>query len=168
MENQRITIEVIETKEFRVAAKGYDQHEVDEFLDSICDEMERLEGVITNLKSQLEMASAQARKAEAESGYVKAAAPVAAPAGADNSFREILEMAQRVKDQTIEDAKVKAEEILATAKAEASARLGSLAEEKDELENTVASLKTAAKEYKEKFAALLALSQEALDAAADL
>ena len=50
MQNQKITIEVIETKEFHVAARGYNQHEVDEFLDSICDELERIEGEMAALK----------------------------------------------------------------------------------------------------------------------
>ena len=50
MQNQKITIEVIETKEFHTAARGYNQHEVDEFLDSICDEMERLEAEMSALQ----------------------------------------------------------------------------------------------------------------------
>ena len=42
MQNQKITIEVIETKEFHVAARGYNQHEVDEFLDRCADAVEEL------------------------------------------------------------------------------------------------------------------------------
>ena len=52
MQNQKITIEVIETKEFHVAARGYNQHEVDEFLDSICDELERIEGEMAALQQE--------------------------------------------------------------------------------------------------------------------
>ena len=52
MQNQTITIEVIETKEFHVAARGYNQHEVDEFLDSICDELERMEAEMAALKAE--------------------------------------------------------------------------------------------------------------------
>ena len=60
MQNQKITIETIETKEFHVAARGYNQHEVDEFLDSICDELERVEGEINALKQENERLRNQA------------------------------------------------------------------------------------------------------------
>lgn len=164
MDNQRVTISVIETKEFRVAARGYDQHEVDEFLDSICDEFERMEDEISSLKKQIEMIKAEKRMTAAESGY--AAPPV--QASPEGSFREILEMAQRVKEQTITDAQNKAAEIIANAQAEANARIGGLEEEKAHLENLVGELKTSAREYKEKFAALLASHKELLDKTDDL
>lgn len=161
--DQQITIEVIESKEFRIAAKGYDQHEVDEFLDSICDEFERMEAQVADMQAQVELAKAEARKAEASSGYVKPAAPVTTTP--EGTFREILEMAQRVKEQTIADAETKAAQIVADAEAEALARLGGLNEEKDELEKQVEALKAAAKAYKEKFAELLKANQEILEAA---
>ncbi|MBQ8554973.1 MAG: DivIVA domain-containing protein [Clostridia bacterium] len=169
MENQKITIEVIETKQFRVAAKGYDQLEVDEFLDSICDEFERMENEVAAMQQKLDMAQAQARKAEAEAGAVKPAEAAPAPATTpDGTFREILEMAQKVKEQTIADAEAKAADIIANAQEEAKARLGNLAEEKENLEKVVETLKASAKEYKEKFAALIELAKEGLDAAGDL
>ena len=39
----QITIEMIESKEFKIRPKGYDQQEVDEFLDAICDEISDLQ-----------------------------------------------------------------------------------------------------------------------------
>lgn len=157
---KRLTIEDIETKQFRLVARGYEQREVDEFLDSICDELELLGGEIDELKRNLALANAEARKAEAQSGYVRPAQQET-PA-ADASFREILEMAQRVKEQTIADAEAKAQEICANAETEANARLGGLNEEKERLEKAVAALKTTAREYKEKISALLKNHQEAL------
>lgn len=162
-ENQdvkRLTIEDIETKQFRLVARGYEQREVDEFLDSICDEMERLGGEIEELKGKLDMANAEARKAEAASGYVR---PVQETVVPDASFREILEMAQRVKEQTIADAEAKAQEICANAETEANARLGGLNEEKERLEKVVETLKTTAREYKAKLSEMLKLSQETLE-----
>ena len=53
MSNARITIGDIETKDFRVVAKGYDQQEVDEFLDLICDELERMEDEAAQLQRQV-------------------------------------------------------------------------------------------------------------------
>ena len=38
---QRITIDTIYQKDFRVKNRGYDQEEVDKFLDDIIEEMER-------------------------------------------------------------------------------------------------------------------------------
>ena len=77
-------------------------------------------------------------------------------------------MAQRVKEQTIKDAEDKANEIIANAREAAAARIGGLEEEKVHLENLVGELKTSAREYKEKFAALLASHKELLDKTDDL
>ena len=38
---ERITSEVIAEKEFTIASRGYNQEEVDTFLDLICEEMDR-------------------------------------------------------------------------------------------------------------------------------
>ena len=163
MQNQKITIEVIETKEFHVAARGYNQHEVDEFLDSICDELERIEAEMDALKAENNRLQHQAVPQA-----TKATPVVSAPAGSDGTFREILEMAQRVKEQTIADAEAKAAEIIGNAEIEVKARLGNLAEEKDELEAQVASLKTAVRDYKARFAQMLNAAQEVLDATEEL
>ena len=164
MQNQRITIEVIESKEFHVAARGYNQHEVDEFLDSICDEMERLENEMATLKAENNRLKNQAVPQTAAAA-VPVAAPVVSAATPDGTFREILEMAQQVKEQTIADAKAKAEEIVADAEVQVRARLGNLTEEKEALEAQVAAMKAAAAAYKEKFTELLTVAKDALDAA---
>ena len=124
---QRLTITDIESKQFRRVAYGYDQHEVDEFLDCICDEMEQLAGEVAQLQRQVEFAKAETRMEEASAGCVAPAAPAVEDVPVD-AFREILEMAQRVKDQTIADAKAKAAEIVENAEIEVKARLGSLNE----------------------------------------
>ncbi len=162
MQNQKITIEVIETKEFHIAARGYNQHEVDEFLDSICDELERLEAEMDALRVANNRLQHQAVP-QATAAY----APPA-QAGSSDTFQEILEMAQRVKEQTIADAETKAAEILRTAETQVKARLGNLTAEREELEARVASLKAAAKDYKAKFAQLLSDAKDALDAADEL
>lgn len=157
--SKRLTISDIESKYFHRAAYGYEQKEVDEFLDCICDEMEKLQGEIAELNRKLDYANAETRKAEAASGVV---APVAVVP--DDSFREILEMAQRVKEQTISDAQQKAEEIVAEAKAQAEAELGGLEEERDRLQEIVRSLREKAGEYRTTVAKLISAHQEALDA----
>ncbi len=168
MQNQKISIEVIETKEFHVAARGYNQHEVDEFLDSICDELERMENEMEALKAENNRLQNQAVPQETTAEEPVAAAAPAPATTPEGTFREILEMALRVKDQTIADAQAKAAEIVENAEVQVKARLGNLNEEKDALEAQVASLKAAAQEYKEKFADLLSLAKDALDAAEEL
>lgn len=172
MQNQKITIEEIENKEFHIASRGYNQHEVDEFLDSICDELERQEAEINALKAENDRLQHQAVPqpfAAPVAPAPVAAAPVEQMNDAtEGTFREILEMAKRVKDMTIADAKAKAAEIVANAENEAKARLGNMDEEKKQLEAELESVKTAVREYKEKFAEAIAMAQDALDLTTDL
>lgn len=157
---ERITIELIESKEFATENGGYSRKEVDRFLDAICDEMANLQDEIDQLNKQL--AVAQARS--------KMAPPAQEPAKAvpDSDFREILEMAQRVKNETISAAEQQAAEIVANAQKEATAKLGSLEEEKKTLTAQVEELKLAGMELREKIASVLKAQQEALDSTADL
>lgn len=164
----QITVEMIETKEFKTKPRGYDPQEVDEFLDAICDEMIRLQDQIAALQQQVAVAKAARPVAEAPTQQVKPVAAPAAKAAPSDDFREILEMAQKVKSETIAAAEAKAEEILAKAKAEATARLDNLDEEKESLTRQVAALKNAASEYRTKFEALLQAQQEAIEKASDL
>lgn len=166
MQNQRISIETIETKEFHVAARGYNQHEVDEFLDSICDELERLENELDALRTENDRLKHQAVPQERRN---EQPAPAPAPASTpEGTFREILEMALRVKEETIADAQAKAAQIVEDAELQVKARMGNLSAEKDALEAQVASMKEAAQAYKAQFAEMLSLAQDALNAANEL
>ena len=168
MQNQKITIEVIETKEFHVAARGYNQREVDEFLDSICDELERIEGEMAALQQENDRLRNQAVPAATAAYQPPKAAPAAPVSGADSTFKEILEMAQRVKAETIADAQAKAAEIIKNAELEVRARLGNLVDEKEAVEAEIASLKAAAKEYKSKFNEMLSAAHDALAPAEEM
>lgn len=171
----QITIEMIETKEFKTKPRGYDPQEVDEFLDAICDEMARQLDEIQSLQQQLAAAKAArpapapapAPVSDAPTQQMKpvAARPAAVP---DSDFREILEMAQKVKSETIAAAEAKAAAIVAKAEEEAADKLGSLSQEKDKLTGQVQALKTAAAEYRAKFESLLQAQQEAIEKASDL
>ncbi|MGN0778636.1 MAG: DivIVA domain-containing protein [Aristaeellaceae bacterium] len=169
----QITVEMIDTKEFKIKPRGYDQGEVDEFLDAIGDEMVRLQDTIQSLQQQLQQAKAARPQPQDEGATqvfkpVQPVQPVAAPAASADSFREILEMAQKVKDETIAEAQRKADAMLAEAQAKASERLENLDQEKESLIREVEALKAAATEYRAKFEALLQAQQEALEKAADL
>ena len=161
---ERITIEIIESKEFGTENGGYNRKEVDRFLDQICDEMANLQDEIDALNRQLAVAEARSKMAPPAAPAqetVRAAVP-------DSEFREILEMAQRVKSETIAAAEQKAAEIVAGAQDEAKAQLGSLQAERDALSAQVDDLKLAGMELREKIAAVLKAQQEALDKTADL
>ena len=154
---ERITVELISNKEFTVASRGYDRKEVDEFLDAICDEMERMEAEIKDLRQK--------------TTFVREPAPAPAAAADDQSaerFKEILEMAQQVKEETVRKAREDAEAIRARAEAEATDRLDGLNEEKEKLTREVTELRAAASDYRAKFEALLQAQQEAMEKAADL
>lgn len=159
MSEKRLTITDIESKNFLRVASGYDPKEVDAFLDCICDEMETLQGEIDELNSQLSFARAETRKAEAASGFV-----TPAETAPDADFREILEMAKRVKDMTIADAQKKAEEIVADAQAQADAVLGGLEEERVRLSEALSDLRTQARTYRDAVANLISEQQTLLDA----
>ena len=101
---------------------------------------------------------------------VKPAAPAVSAVSSqeESSFREILEMAKKVKDDTIQKAREDAEAIRVKAETEARERLDGLSEERDTLTHQVAELKAAASDYRAKFEALLQAQQEALEKASDL
>ncbi|MCR5296763.1 MAG: DivIVA domain-containing protein [Clostridiales bacterium] len=154
---EKITVDLISRKEFSISSKGYNQTEVDNFLDDICEEMERMENEIMELRQK----TTAVRPA--------APAPVSGVSAEDeNSFREILEMARQVKDDTIRKAREDAEAIRAKAETEAAERLDGLEEEQKALKQEVADLKAAAADYRAKFEALLQAQQEALEKASDL
>lgn len=160
-----VTVEQIETKEFRVVGNGYDQEEVDNFLDDIMDTMDQQLAEIQSLQQQL-----AAAKASRSTPSFRPAAPVMAPAADNNRAKtlEVLEMAQRLRDETLEKAQAEADAMLATAKEEAAKHLGNLDEQKANLENQIASLKQAAASYRDRFESLLAAQQDAIEKASDL
>lgn len=164
----QVTIEMIETKEFKVISRGYDPKEVDEFLDDIMDEMARQQDEIQALQQQLAAAKAAQPANNAPTQVIRPVqSSYAAPAKAevpDKAFREILEMAQKVKDETIAKAEAEAAQILTKAQAAADEKLKSLSDEKENLTKQVTDLRAAAADYRARFEQLLAAQQEALKA----
>lgn len=152
----RITVDEISRKEFSIANKGYNQKEVDDFLDDICDEMERMEGEIMDLKQKTSVVRTAPQEADAVSSEN------------EESFREVLAMAVQVKEETLRKAREDAEAIRAKAETEATERLDGLSDERKGLEQELAGLRQAAADYRAKFEALLQAQQDAMDKASDL
>ncbi len=155
---ERITADVIAEKEFTIESRGYSKNEVDTFLDLICEEMDRLNNEIQDLRQKTTM--------------VRPAAPAAESSGVsrenEDRFREILEMAATVKDETIRKAREDAEAIRLKAETEAGERLNGLAKEQEDLEKEVSALRQAAADYRRQFEELLHAQQEALEKATGL
>ena len=107
----RITVEEISQKEFSFANKGYNQKEVDDFLDDICDEIERMESEIMDLRQKTTVVRPAAQE---ESGV---------SAENEESFREVLALAVQVKEETLRKAREDAEAIRVKAETEASPRI---------------------------------------------
>lgn len=152
----RITVDEISRKEFSIANKGYNQKEVDDFLDDICDEMERMEGEIMDLKQKTSVVRTAPQETETVSSEN------------EESFREVLAMAVQVKEETLRKAREDAEAIRAKAETEATERLDGLSDERKGLEQELAALRQAAADYRAKFEALLQAQQDAMDKASDL
>ena len=152
----RITVDMITDKEFNLENRGYNRQEVDNFLDDICEEMERMEAEIKELQQK--------------TTYVKPAAPAGGSVSMDdaNSFKEILDMAQKVKEETIQKAREDAEAIRAKAETEARERLDGLSEEQNAMKRQLEDLKAAAAAYRRSFEELLQAQQEAIEKASDL
>jgi len=173
--HERITVEMIEQKAFRQKARGYDPNEVDPFLDSICDEMVTLLDEIDTLTRTVNQLQAQP---PVKAAPVQAPAeppvprPQAGPAVISDddleTIRSILSNAKKVSDQTIRDAQDRARAIEASARDEAEKRLGSLEEEHTRLQGEIDTLKSAAKDYRDRFSQLIENQKHVLTAEREL
>lgn len=129
-----ITLDTIVNKVFKVVKNGYDNNEVEAFLDEILEEMENREAETNRLKEQVASLTAelnQARAALAAAPAVSAApvvpaAPVrpAHPVQEDRhsaeSFELVLSKAKGAYEEIVTAADLRAEEIVAAANKEAS------------------------------------------------
>ncbi|MBQ8537709.1 MAG: DivIVA domain-containing protein [Clostridia bacterium] len=169
----QITVEMIESKEFKTKVRGYDPAEVDEFLDAICDEMVAMEEEIESLNQQLAQQSAsQARPVKAEPAPAPVAAAPVRSAVMDKEQQETLNSllinAQKVADQTVAEAHTRAEAIVAQAQKQIDEQLAGLEDEKVALQEEVENLKKAAADYKERFLRLMQDQKHVLDAETEL
>ena len=118
----------IQHKEFTKAMRGYAMHEVDTFLDQVTEEFTRMQDEIARLREQASSA------APPQPAPVQVQAPPPPPppqaqqvaaeargggAGGEEAIARALVMAQRMADQTVEEAKVKAKSMVAEAEARA-------------------------------------------------
>ena len=124
-----ITLDTIVNKVFKVVKNGYDNNEVEAFLDEILEEMEnreaeteQLKAQVANLNRELEQARAQLVARPAAAPAPVAAAPVKASEDrhAAESFELVLSKAKGAYEEIVAAADARAEEIIANANAEAA------------------------------------------------
>ena len=123
-----ITLDTIVNKVFKVVKNGYDNNEVEAFLDEILEEMENREAETNRLKEQVASLTAelnQARAALAAAPAVSAAPvrpthPVQEDRHSAESFELVLSKAKGAYEEIVTAADQRAEEIVAAANKEAS------------------------------------------------
>ena len=98
-----ITSLVVKQKEFAMRFRGFDVHEVDDFLEKISDELEKLNQTIENLQEKNHQINLE------NQGYKEK----------EHSIKDALLESQKVIDQMKENAKKSAEIVLAQANIEA-------------------------------------------------
>lgn len=148
-----ITIQTIETKEFKIKPNGYDPEEVDLFLDSIIAEFEDMQREI----QQLRTAAARPQKP-------------AAPAISETSeaAQKLLANAQRVSDETMADARKQADSVIADARLKADELLAEARRDQVRLEDTLQTLRGAANDYRARFKRLVEDQMHLLNGEAEL
>ena len=112
----------IQHKEFTKAMRGYAMHEVDTFLDQVTEEFTRMQDEIARLRDQATTGGGPPpQPAPVQQAPPPPPQPMAAEgrAGGEEAIARALVMAQRMADQTVEEAKVKAKSMVAEAEARA-------------------------------------------------
>ncbi|EFU82117.1 DivIVA domain protein [Mobiluncus holmesii ATCC 35242] len=178
-----LTTDDIVNKKFQPTKfrEGYDQDEVDDFLDEVVNTLDTLTKERDSLRAELD--EANRKIAELSSGVAPVAetvsepvvpepAPVAEPAPATGEVPEstsavsMLDMAQRLHDEYVQDGQKKGEEIIADARVEAdrivaeaeqehTRVLTQLEQERGMLERKIEELKTFESEYRSKMSSFL-------------
>lgn len=118
-----ITVQDIHEKEFKRKMRGYDEVEVDEFLDIIAEDYAKLLQEVQNLREKAKAAPAVAPVAPVQAAPVTPIVqpkPVPAPApetsdtvrSLETTLRDTLVIAQRTADETVAEAQKKAKLII--------------------------------------------------------
>ena len=177
-----ISVRDIQEKEFGTQASGgYNIEQVDDFLDEISEQMATLVRENLELNKQIKALEADVKAAQLAAEAAEAKTPDYNEKGyfanLQNAMRESLIGAQRIADETMEeanrkaqktvsDAQVQADQITVSAKEKADALVGDAQKQADQLtadaqgrldllEKKYEALKTAAANYKAEFSRIL-------------
>jgi DivIVA domain-containing protein len=160
-----LTPEDVVNKRFQITKfrEGYDQDEVDDFLDSVVVELRRLTVENDDLRSKLAAADARGEDSPSEAPSFPAASVVAAaavPSAADaGNSHSLLELARKLheehvregltkRDQLIRDGQENAARLVRDAEAQARAVVGQLELDRKAIENTIDDLREFEHDYR--------------------
>lgn len=161
-----LTPEDIRTKEFRNSIRGYNEHEVDAFLDEVEAELTRLLRENSELRDRATSAAAAA--------VAVPAAGATATGETEEMLRRTLLLAQRTADETVAQAKADADRIVAEAQAhtqqlvahaqqQASTHIADLDNRRKTLEQHIEGLRAFEREYRTRLKAYLEAQLRDLD-----
>ncbi len=145
-----ITLDTIVNKVFKVVKNGYDNNEVEAFLDEILEEMERREAETNQLKAQVAQLTQEleeARAAAAVAPVAAAAAPQQDDRHAAESFELVLTKAKSAYEEIVAEADQRAGEIIAKANEEAATVRTKAESQITELTARLATLRKQTAEY---------------------
>jgi len=155
-----VTIQMIGEKEFKIKAHGYDQDEVDEFLDEIADEFEEMENRIRELNARVDEAEAELEET-ASAAQAETPAPVqptrSVPdfSAQEESIRNMIVNTQRVCDETLANAQERAGEMVKDAREQAERIVSDAHADTQQLEDEMSALRAAALDYRARFQRLV-------------
>ena len=151
-----ITLDTIVNKVFKVVKNGYDNNEVEAFLDEILEEMENREAQTNQLKEQVaeltrELEAAKAQLA-AKPGAPVATAPAAPVVASDDrhaaeSFELVLSKAKGAYEEIVSAADKRADEIIAKANEDAASIRSNAESQIIDLTQKLASLRKQTSDY---------------------
>ena len=183
-----LTPEDVVNKQFQQTKfrEGYDQDEVDDFLDEVVVELRRLLQENNELKARLEGSDAgETSQAQPAAEAAPAAAPVVAaavastpaPAAQDDSesSSSLLQLARRLHDEHVREGAEKrdslvaeghatAARVVAEAEAKQRAQMNILNEERSTLEKKIDELRVFEREYRQKLRGYIESQLKELDA----
>lgn len=129
----------IHHKEFRRAIRGYSEEEVDVFLDQVADEFERVFKENIDLKEQIDGMKDKVKQYE----------------GVEHSLHRALLTAQQAADDVQDNATKESELIVKDAELKAKEIIQQVLTEKQNLQGELVGLKSAEREFRDKFKHLL-------------
>lgn len=155
-----ITVKDIREQDFDMINGGYNVDQVDDFLDAVANQMEAVELENSKLKAQLEEAAAAKAELENAPAVVQ---ENTLPAFNEPSYfknlettlRETLISAQRIADETIDDARKKARKIVAEAEEQAQTIEEQSQQKMTEAKADYEALKNAFEDYRKNFSELV-------------
>ena len=156
-----LTPEDVRNRRFKTAFRGYDETEVDTFLDEVEVELTRLLGEVDTARERLQAAQA-------------APPPQPVHSEAEEMLRRTLLLAQRTADETVASAQADAERMTSEARAQAetllrqaheraAAETADLDRRKQELEQHIEGLRAFEREYRTRLKAYLEAQLRDLD-----